>query len=157
MSSTGVRIKRPPKPGAKKRKRAGYITGNHVSPKCATPIEYRSSWELEVCLFLDYSDDVEAYAYEAIAITYSTGRNKTKIKRYFPDFFVKYKDGRKVIIEVKREDKLNNLVVRNKAEAARAWGVQNGFEYEFWTDVLIKRLKVINQARKAARNGKDDK
>ena len=69
-------------------------------------IVYRSSWEESVKTFLEYNTTIESWGSEIIAIPYrkpTTGR----IHKYYPDFWVKYKnkDGNIVqeVIEVKPE------------------------------------------------------
>lgn len=50
-------------------------------------------------------------------------------RRYVPDFFVEYKDGRKVIIEVKDPSRLDSNDVKRKRKAAEIWCKQRGMEY----------------------------
>ena len=67
-------------------------------------IVYRSSWELMMCKYCDYSENVLEWSSECVVIPYKdpiTGRQR----RYFVDFWLKHrtKDGtiRKTLIEVK--------------------------------------------------------
>jgi len=141
-------IKKPTKTKRKKRKRH-YITGTHHSPKCSTPINYRSSWELTVAQYLDQNPDVLSYEYESINIRYAVaGRYRT----YTPDFLVLYKTGKKVIVEVKRADKLTDRKVIAKATATRKWLKENkleDYEYQFWTDAVIEGYRKLLEAKKA--------
>lgn len=50
-------------------------------------------------------------------------------RRYVPDFFVEYVDGRKVIIEVKDPSRLDSNDVLRKRKAAEMWCRQRGIEY----------------------------
>lgn len=67
-------------------------------------VVYRSSWELNMHKFLDNNPNVIKWASEEIAIPYLKPTDK-KIHRYFPDYYVEYKDRFdnicKEIIEVK--------------------------------------------------------
>lgn len=68
-----------------------------------TQIIYRSQWEFKVMMQLDHDPQVVEWASEENPIAYTspvdayTGR----VHRYFPDFFVKKRDGTTYIIEVK--------------------------------------------------------
>lgn len=138
----------------KRTRKSHYITGIHLSVKCTTPIHYRSSWELAVCRFLDASDNVEAYAYEAVAIPYYYSAKNTKrpkMRLYYPDFCVKYTNGKKLLIEVKRSDKLNGVIVQCKAKAAVEWSKTNNYEYQFWTDSIIKSINSSPKQRSRQR------
>ena len=64
-----------------------------------TRIVYRSSWELKVMRSLDSDDTVLEWSSEEIAIPYVSPKDG-RIHRYFPDFFVRKKDGC-YILEVK--------------------------------------------------------
>lgn len=136
------------KPTRRKRKRH-YITGTHHSPKCPTPINYRSSWELTVAQYLDQCPDVVAYQYESFVIRYAVAG---RYRNYYPDFLVLYKSGKKVIVEVKREDKLTDRKVVAKAIATRKWLKENklvDYVYEFWTDSAIEGFRKLLEAAKA--------
>ena len=69
-----------------------------------TNIIYRSLWERKFCVYCDLNENVLEWASEEIQIKYFDPTTK-KVRRYFPDFYIKYldKDGkiRKAIIEIK--------------------------------------------------------
>jgi hypothetical protein len=127
----------------RRRKKKFYKTGVFQAVKCKQPIKYRSSWELVVAKFLDYDDTVLKFEYENMKVPYISNRKTMKIRHYIPDFFVEYKDGRKVIIEVKPSNKLTQIKVVKKAEAIRYWANSYDIEYVFWTEITIKELKKI--------------
>ena len=115
------------KPVKKRRKRKRhYITGTHHSPKCPTPINYRSGWEYTVALYLDQDPNVVSYEYESINIRYAiAGRYRT----YTPDFLILYKDGKKVIAEI---------------VATRKWLKENkleDYDYQFWTNAVVEGFR----------------
>ena len=61
-------------------------------------IVYRSSWELSFCRFLDNNTNVLEWSSEEIAIPYIKPTDG-RIHRYFPDFWVKYKNKRGQIVQ----------------------------------------------------------
>jgi hypothetical protein len=50
-------------------------------------------------------------------------------RRYVPDFFVEYSDGRKVIVEVKDPSRVDSDDVQRKRKAAEIWCKQRHMEY----------------------------
>jgi hypothetical protein len=139
-----------PKVKRRRRKKKHYKTGIHNSPKCKTPIQYRSGWELEVAKFLDLDSSVQEYGYECVAIEYVSNIRTQKIRSYYPDFLITYKDGSRKLAEVKRKDKLNDPLVIKKAKAAEEWCAKQNpqIQYEFWTNTIIEAFRKINEAAK---------
>ena len=143
-------VKRRRRKIARKRKTdrtSHYITGTYDAKKCKRPVEYRSSWELIVAKHLDDDDSVESFEYETIVIPYITSKTSMRIRKYIPDFIVKYSDGRVVIVEVKRHSALKQRTIIAKADAAREYAAKKGWEYVFWTDKLVMQLKKIQEAK----------
>lgn len=118
-----------------------YKTGIHNSIKCKEPIAFRSGWEEIVCQFFDLSDEVLCYSYEKIKIKYISNKRTGKIRTYYPDFFVMLKNGDKILVEVKRRDKLNDSKVIKKTEAAMHWARKKKVKFQIWTDEIIQLLK----------------
>jgi hypothetical protein len=140
-------IKKPTTKRRRKRK-SHYKTGIHHSPKCPTPIKYRSGWEYTVALYLDQDANVLSYEYESIKIRYAVAG---KYHDYYPDFLVLYKSGKKVIVEVKRADKLTDRKVIAKATATRKWLKENkldDYEYQFWSDAVIEGFAKLLETKK---------
>jgi hypothetical protein len=132
----------------KKRRKKGsrYKTGIHISPKSPEPICYRSGWELIVAQILDMDSSVEQYFYEAIKIPYLSNIKTHKVRTYYPDFLVVYKDGTAKLVEVKQKRMMNNKLVLKKAEAGRQWAEnqkKRQTTYEIWEDSTIKAFKMI--------------
>jgi len=126
----------------KKRRRKGrYITGEHISPKCAGTIKYRSGWELSVLKSLDYDASVTSYLYEAFHIPYLANIRTGKIRKYIPDFYITYANGQKKVVEVKRKDKVTELKTAKKLLAGKAWCDKNNIIFEVWTDATIARIR----------------
>lgn len=65
-----------------------------------TKIIYRSSWEYKAMRHLDTNDDVVEWASEEFSIKYYSPVDK-KIHRYFPDLWIKRKDGTVTVYEIK--------------------------------------------------------
>lgn len=122
-----------------RKRRRHYITGTYVSTKCTSgPINYRSSWELSVAQYLDLDPAVLSYQYESLQIPYMyRGKQHT----YYPDFIVQYYGRKNAVIEVKRKDKLGDLKVVAKQKAVKVWCEANGYEYVFWTNVMIEAIR----------------
>ena len=131
----------------KRRRKRKYKTGIHRSLKASKPIKYRSGWEKSVCIYLDCDPNVISYEYEAIAIPYISNKQTGKVRRYYPDFLVHYSDGKKIMVEVKRTDKLLDPKVMKKTEAGKLWCQQHGVVFELWTNLLIEKIKKNNEAR----------
>lgn len=105
--------------------------------------QYRSGWELSVMLWFDQNPDVKSYQYETIKIPYISckTKGKEKIRTYFPDFLIELVSGKKILIEVKRKDKLGQSKVKKKIAAALIWCSQNNIEFQIWTDEKIKEIQ----------------
>lgn len=65
-----------------------------------TNIIYRSGWELKLMGYLDSHEEVSQWASEEFCIPYRSPVDN-RVHRYFPDFWVKKRDGSVVVIEVK--------------------------------------------------------
>lgn len=50
-------------------------------------------------------------------------------RRYVPDFFIEYDDGKKAILEVKDPSRLDSNDVQRKRKSAEIWCKQRGMEY----------------------------
>ena len=120
----------------------------------ANNIVYRSSWERRFCRYLDTNDNVLKWASEEIQIPYYNPVKK-RPARYFPDFFMEYKNKegkiKKCLIEVKplKETKppvykrrTKNVLIaeamfsQNQAKwaAAQEFCLDNGWEWKILTE-----------------------
>lgn len=135
----------------KKKKKSHYKTGVHISPKCVKPINYRSGWELVVAEYLDKHPDVISYEYESLILAYKSNLSTGRIRKYYPDFFVTYKDGTRLLVEVKRQNQVNNITVQKKAQAAIEWTKKQpggNVSYQIWTESIEPLKTLIHQAKK---------
>lgn len=128
----------------KRRKRKShYKVGEHASPKLLNgPAHYRSGWELTYMKWLDANDDVKSYEYESIVIAYISNMRSCKVRKYFPDIFVHFQDGKNVLVEIKPKRKLLNPTVIKKQLAAEQWCKENNATYELVTEDTIKNIKI---------------
>lgn len=111
---------------------------------------FRSSWELKMMEYLDNKEGVEGWCSECVIIPYTFNG---KVHRYFPDFLVVWKDGRKQVIEVKphREtmkprktkkksrktmlyEELTYCKNQAKWEAAEGYCKKKGWEFKILTE-----------------------
>jgi hypothetical protein len=124
-----------------------------------TKIVYRSSWELLFSKFLDFNSNVKFWSSEEIVIPYYFPLDG-KMHRYFPDYWVEFHNGKKVIIEIKPYNETIEPVLKkggnkrvfadrmatylkNKAkwEAAKEFCKDRGWEFHVFDEHYLKRLK----------------
>jgi hypothetical protein len=106
-----------------------------------TNIVYRSSYELKFMQYCDLTESVNEWRSEEFFIPYISPIDN-KVHRYFPDFFVKYKDkngvGRTLVVEIKPQKDLN-MPEQNPKRKTKSWA----YKVKTWA---------INQAKwKAAK------
>lgn len=91
-----------------------------------TNIIYRSSYELKFMNYCDLTESIDQWKSEEIFIPYKSPIDG-KTHRYFPDFFVKYKDknnnNRTLIIEIKPEKDLK-MPPTNPQKRTKSWAYQ---------------------------------
>ena len=112
-----------------------------------TNIVYRSLWERKFMRYCDLNESVNQWQSEEFWIPYKSPLDG-KIHRYFPDFFVKYKDSkgntRTVVIEIKPKKEVL-MPEQNPKRRTKAWANK----VQTW---------VVNQAKwKAAKEFCDDR
>lgn len=128
----------------RKRKRKGhYQRGEYTSLKTGQVCKYRSGWEEKYMTYLDSDPQVVLWTYEQTVIEYLSNIRTKKIRRYYPDFYVKYQDGREEILEVKPKRKLEQTAVKKKAEAARLWCSDRGMTYRILTEIELKNIGLL--------------
>lgn len=133
----------PRKPRKRKRKRKShYHRGTHVSP-IAGECKYRSGWEQKYMVHLDENPDVVTWSYEKLIIEYVSNQKTKKVRKYYPDFQVEYKDGKKVVIEIKPSRKLEQATVVKKIRAAMAWCTMHDLTYKILTEIELKDMGLI--------------
>ena len=63
-------------------------------------IVYRSLWERKFMVYCDENNDIEEWGSEELIVPYVSPLDR-KRHRYFPDFYIKTKNGDKFMIEIK--------------------------------------------------------
>lgn len=130
------------KPRKKRKRRGHYHRGTHVSP-IAGECKYRSGWEFKYMIYLDSHPDVVSWSYEKLIIEYISNKKSQKKRKYYPDFQVEYKNGKKVVIEIKPSRKLQQTTVIKKIKAAIEWCTSHDVDYKVLTEIELKDLGII--------------
>ena len=117
-----------------------------------TNICYRSSWEFKYMYKLDHSPDIIEWQSEEFFIAYVSPIDG-KVHRYFPDFKIKTKDNKILVIEIKplyqtqppkqSKGKINKSYIREvatygvnmaKFEAAKKYCENKGWHFQILTE-----------------------
>jgi hypothetical protein len=131
-----------PKKKRKKKRKGHYIRGTYTSP-IAGECKFRSGWEYRLMIHLDANPEVEFWSYEKTVIEYVSNVRTKKVRKYYPDFLVRYKDGRTELIEVKPKRKLEQAVIKKKMAAALLWCAEHGMTYRIVTEIQLKELGLL--------------
>lgn len=143
--------------------RSQYILENRNKYKGANPdnIICRSSWERSVCKFFDNSPSVVAWSSESVMVRYLNILDN-KYHRYYIDFAVEMKSGKRFLIEVKPHaqtqppklpasgrktksflDAQKTFVVNKcKWKAAQEYAERNGVDFVIWTEHVLKKIGI---------------
>ena len=92
---------------------------------------------------LDSDPAVVSWTYEQTVIEYISNIRTKKIRKYYPDFCITYSDGHVEVVEVKPKRKLEQAVVKKKAEAARLWCASRGMTYRILTEIELKDMGLL--------------
>ena len=120
-----------------------------------TNIIYRSLWERKFMRYCDLNENILEWGSEEIVVPYRSPVDN-RYHRYFPDFYIKYKDAngkiKKSIIEIKpykqciepkvQKRKTKGYIyevveyAKNQAkwEAAKEWCLDHGYEFKVLTE-----------------------
>lgn len=126
-------------------------------------IVFRSLWERNTFRWCDENPDIVEWASEEISIPYEnpvTGKRS----RYYPDLFIKMKDGRILVVEIKphKETHAPEKQVRktkNYSQAVATWAInsekwkaakilceKNDIAFEVWTENELKSFGIPIQS-----------
>jgi len=94
---------------------------------------YRSSWELKFMKWCDENINIEYWTSEPFFVPYINPRDGQK-HRYFADFLVKFKDGRKFLIEIKPQNQTNDPINLAKWEAAEKFCEKHNLTFSVLTE-----------------------
>jgi hypothetical protein len=121
------------------RRAIGY--SGKIKTKKAGLCHFRSMLELKCITLLDASDKVEYFIVEPknLKIPYDVqSNNKLYRKKYTPDIFVKFKDGRKAVFEVKPESQKKWMLNLFKWSKAKKVFESAGVEFYIIDDKALK-------------------
>jgi len=115
--------------------------GRYLSKKCKkqNPM-FRSGFELLYHWHLDNNNDVDWYEYEPFYIPYTRLDGVTAF--YFPDFLVSFKNGKKILCEIKADYLHDSLDVKNKYNSAKNYVKDLDMEYIIMLKKDIENLKL---------------
>lgn len=85
-------------------------------------------------MFTSNQGDLSVYYYDP-----ESGR----IRQYYPDFLAKMKDGTYQLIEVKGDNKIDDVVVQAKKEAALEIAAASGIKYEMYAGSTIMKTHIL--------------
>lgn len=85
-------------------------------------------------MFTSNQGDLSVYYYDP-----ESGR----IRQYYPDFLAKMKDGTYQLIEVKGDNKIDDVVVQAKKEAALEMAATSGIKYEMYAGSTIMKTHIL--------------
>lgn len=129
-------------PTKKRRRKRGYHRGIYVSP-LAGECKFRSSWEHKYMLYLDSDTNIFSWSYEKLIIEYVANRSSGKVRKYYPDFFIQFKDGTKLVVEIKQSRKLEQLSVKKKSAAAVEWCKAHDATFKILTEIELRQLGIL--------------
>lgn len=101
---------------------------------------YRSSWEYRFCVWCENNPNVEKWCSESVEIKYQCPIENT-IKNYYPDFWVKMKDGRVWVVEVKPEKEYK--IVPNPPKRKTKKAIEN---YNYYIKAITVNLSKFKSA-----------
>ena len=107
----------------------------YFSKKLGYEIGYMSSYEKLAFEIIDNDPIVDSYIPQPFSIEYNyKGTQRT----YTPDILIYYKDGKKVIVEVKPKLLLEKPINKAKFEALGNFCRQKNFDFEIWDEDILK-------------------
>lgn len=142
----------------KPRKQSRYSQG-YVNPKSckklidtSKPIIYRSSYEKRFMVWLEGCKRVAKWGSECICIPYLFVDGK--MHKYYPDYYVEFEDGTRMLVEIKPYNQTHPPVNEN-AWAAKEWARNSckwkaaqefceakGLQFKILTENTINRLMI---------------
>lgn len=126
----------------RRRRKGHYFRGVHNSP-IAGECHYRSGWEQKYMEYLDLDPNVKFWAYEELVIDYVSNKRTGKMRKYYPDFLVEYRDGTQVVVEIKPQRKLEQALIQKKLSAAQEWCMMKQMTFKVITEIELKDMGLL--------------
>ena len=113
-------------------------------------IIYRSSYELKFIIWLESNSKIKQWASECICVPYMFVDGTTH--RYYPDYFVEFIDGTKMVVEIKPYNQTQKPINENcwaakeyaknkcKWAAAMEFCKKKGYVFKILTEKTINQL-----------------
>jgi hypothetical protein len=127
----------------RRKKKRRYHTGVYVSKKTGQACRYRSGWELSYLKWLDSNVNVKTFLYESVKIPYISNIVTGRVRHYYPDFLIEFKDGSKQLVEIKPKRRVSQAKVQKKLKAAEAWCLEHGVTLQILTEVELKVMGLL--------------
>jgi hypothetical protein len=117
-------------------------SGYFYSKKMKNKMFYRSSWELEVCEYLDQeNNNIKEFQIEPFYIEYFLENGEKRYTRI--DFHLTHYDGRQKILEVKPSSLLTFGNVPYKIQGCEKYAEKNDMKFIIITEIELKKLKEV--------------
>lgn len=126
----------------RKKRKSHYHKGKYIS-HLAGECSYRSGWEKKYMEYLDSDRSISMWSYEKLIIEYISNKKSKKVRKYYPDFYIEYNDGKKIVVEIKPSKKLKQMSVLKKISAAIAWCTEHDMTYKVLTEIELKSMGLI--------------
>lgn len=152
---SGIKSIKNLKPTGNGRYQQGYINPEACRKLFPTishdKIIYRSSYEKKFIYYLENCPQVRYWGSECVQIVYMSVLDM-KTHRYFPDYFIEFVDGTRMLVEVKPLNQTKPPVnenswghreyIRNmcKWKAAQEWCQSRGIKFKVLTEKTIENL-----------------
>ena len=68
-----------------------------------------------------------------------------RIRQYYPDFFAQMEDGSYQLIEVKGDDKIDDVTVKAKAAAAKEIAVESSMTYKMYAGSFVMKSHILEE------------
>jgi hypothetical protein len=150
----------------------------YSNPRRIKEIVFRSSWERSLMIWLDNNDDVLMWGSEEIVIPYIS-KFDGKPHRYYADFNIVFKNGAKLLVEVKPKAQTKEPVKTEKKtkkrylyeaktyavntskwDAAKIVAERRGAVFVIWTEEELQKLGIklqVSQRFRHVQYGKNKK
>lgn len=125
----------------KKWRKGKWYQGIYQSPKSRKLNNFKSSWELKLYQFLDYSPLVETWDSECVQIPYYL---KGRYKLYYPDVLI----NKTLLLEVKPKHQISTAMNQAKFKYAKRYCDQRGWTFQIITKELMTPVYLTEQVKK---------
>jgi hypothetical protein len=124
--------------------RRSHITG--FQPQSLGVTEHESALERDFVTLVRFADAAQHITAQPVTIEF---RDPRRLRRYTPDFLVRWADGQTELIEVKYQADLRHLgkQLKSRFVAARHWAQEHGARFRVATERSIRTPRLSNAQR----------